>query len=231
MVETSLPTIVPPVETETLTPPPPTWGGPLPILTGENQDLTFGHGQLVVAFGEGFQPGETVAISLIHDTQGVLSNTTAQADSLGYVLAVKRLKQSASDKDALPAGRLVYQFAGAARTMKYGFYVDYDLPPGVTPKGCGFYPQKAAFNGYQVFFCGGLQPGQAYQLTLSQDAAVDQAVNTADSFGAVVFPLVQSSQSLTPGTWMVTLGLFSKTGAAPSDIGFPPMTIEILPDK
>ena len=161
----------------------------------------------------------------------MLSNKTVQADTLGYVLVVRRLAQNANEKDALPAGHLVYQISGTSQSRQYGFFVDYDLQEFPTSKGCGFYPEKAAFNGYQVFFCGGLTPKQAYQLTSRLGKATDQVVNAADTFGLVVFPLRQSSDTLTPGTWIVTLGQFINTNAQPKDIGYAPMTVEIIPDK
>ena len=208
-----------------------TWNVPIPVVTRANQDVTFGAGQIVTVLGEGYQPGEAVVVSLIHDIQGVLFNKTIQADALGYVLVVKRLTQSSTEKDALPAGHLVYQVSGAAQTHQYGFFVDYALQDFPSSKGCAFYPEKAAFNGYQVFFCGGLTPKQAYQLTSRLGEATDQVVNTADAFGLVVFPLRQSSKTLAPGTWTVTLGQFTKTGSQPADIGYSPMTVEIIPDK
>ena len=42
--------------------------------------ITFGSGQMIVAFGEGFLPGEAVAISLIHAEQGVVFNTLNQVN-------------------------------------------------------------------------------------------------------------------------------------------------------
>jgi hypothetical protein len=207
------------------------WTVQLPVLTSANQDVTFGAGQIVNVLGEGYQPGETTVVSLIHDTQGVLANKTVQADALGYVLVVKRLSMGVEDQDALPAGHLIYQISGAGQTHQYGFFVDYALQEFPTSKGCGSYPEKAAFNGYQVFFCGGLNPKQAYQLTSRLDEATDQVVNTADAFGLVLFPMRQSSKTLAPGTWTVSLGQFTNINTPPKDIGYTSMTVEIVSDK
>jgi hypothetical protein len=204
---------------------------PMPILTQNHQDLTFGSGQMIVAFGEGFLPGEAVAISLIHAEHGVVLNKSASADSLGYAMAVKRLTIEATDKDALPSGQYTYRLAGSAQTQEFRFHVEYNYQPEPFVKGCGYYPEKAVFNGYQVFWCAGLEPGQPYQLTSRIGEAVDQVVNTADPFGLVVYPLTQSSNTLSPGVWTVTLGLFMQANAQPVDIGFAPMTVEILPPK
>ena len=206
------------------------WSGPLPVLTADNQGLTFGPGQLVAAFAEGFTPGETVAIALIHDQAGALANKTALADSLGRLLTVRRLKQNASEAEALPEGHYVFELAGAAQTRKLGFFVDYRLPEAVYPKACGFYPEQAVFNGYQVFFCGGLSADTAYTLLSKQGAAIDQVTNTADYAGLAVFPLIQSSDALTPGTWTVTLGSYVNDQTPPVLLDLPAMTVEILPE-
>ena len=228
----SEPTDPPPTQpvtpTKTLTPT--GWSGPLPVLTADNQGLTFGPGQLVAAFAEGFTPGETVAIALIHDQAGALTNKTALADSLGRLLTVRRLKLAADEAEALPEGHYVFELAGAAQTRKLGFYVDYRLPEGTYPKTCGFYPEQAVFNGYQVFFCGGLSADAAYTLLSKQGAASDQVTNTADYSGLAVFPLIQSSEALTPGTWTVTLGSYVDDQTPPAPLDLPEMTVEILPD-
>ena len=214
--------------TETL--PPAGWIGPVPILTADNQELTFGPGQLVAAFAEGFTPGETVAIALIHDQAGALANKTALADSLGRLLTVRRLKQNASEAEALPEGHYVFELSGAVQTRKLSFFVDYRLPAATFPKACGFYPEQAAFNGYQVFFCGGLSVDAAYTLLSKQGTASDQATNTADYSGLAVFPLIQSSDALTPGTWTVTLGSYVDDQTPPTPLDLPEMTVEILPE-
>ena len=214
--------------TETLTPA--GWSGPLPVLTADNQGLTLGPGQLVAALAEGFTPGETVAIALIHDQAGVLANKTALADSLGRLLTVRRLKQNASEAEALPEGHYVFELAGASQTRKLSFFVDYRLPAATFPKACGFYPKQAVFNGYQVFFCGGLSADAAYTLLSKQGAASDQVTNTADYSGLAIFPLIQSSKALTPGTWRVTLGNYVNDQTLPAPLDLPEMTVEILPE-
>ena len=226
---TNLPPTQPITPTETLAPS--GWSGPLPVLTADNQGLTFGPGQLVTAFADGFTPGETVAIALIHDQTGAVANKTALADSLGRLLTVRRLKQNASETEALPEGHYVFELSGAAQTRKLSFFVDYRLRAATFPKACGFYPKQAVFNGYQVFFCGGLSANAAYTLLSKQGAAFDQATNTADYSGLAVFPLIQSSDTLSPGTWTVTLGSYVDDQTPPVLLDLPAMTVEILPEE
>lgn len=200
----------------------------MPILTQNHQDVTFGSDQMIVAFSEGFLPGEAVAISLIHAEQGVVLNKSANADSLGYAMAVKRLTKEATDKDALPPGQYTYRLAGSAQTLEFRFHVEYNYQPEPASKGCGYYPEKAVFEGYQVFWCAGLEPGMRYALTSRLGEQWDRVINTSDPFGWVVFPLRQSSDTLTPGLWTVTLGQVLKDDQEPVDTGIPPLSVQIL---
>ena len=202
---------------------------PMPVLTADNQNLTYGAGQMIAAFGEGFLPGEAVAVALIHAEQGVLLNKSAEADGLGYLLAVKRLPASANEKDAPPSGQYTYRFTGSSQTLEFSFKIEYFYQPEPADKGCGFYPEKAVFNGYQVFWCSGLEAGLRYALTSRLGDQVDQVINTSDAFGLVVFPLRQSSDTLTPGLWTVSLGQVLDDDQEPVDAGVPPLSVQILP--
>jgi len=214
--------------TQSITPTVTTETPSIPILTQDRQDLTFGSGQMIVAFGEGYLPGEAVVTSLIHTEQGVLLNKIANADSLGYAMAVKRLTKAATDKDALPPGPYTYRLSGSAQTLEFRFTVDYSYQPEPVSKGCGFYPEQAVFEGYQVFWCAGLEPGARYALTSRLDDQIDRVINTSDPFGWVVFPLRQSSDTLIPGLWTVSLGQALKDDQEPVEAGIPPLSVQIL---
>jgi len=184
---------------------------------------------MIVAFGEGYLPGEAVATSLIHAKQGVLLNKIAHADSLGYAMTVKRLTEAAIDKDALPPGQYTYRLSGSAQTLEFRFTVDYFYQPEPSAKGCGIYPEQAVFEGYQVFWCAGLEPGLRYALTSRLDDQIDRVINTSDPFGWVVFPLRQSSDILIPGLWTVSLGQAPADGQEPVEVSLPPLSVQILP--
>jgi len=205
-----------------------TWPAPLPILTADHQNLTFGPGQVVAAFAQGFQPGEDVAIALIHETQGVVFNKSSRADALGNVQAARRLKRSPGEKDGLPAGNYTYQLTGASQVQKFTFQVDYQFQPALSHKGCGFYPAQAVFEGALAFFCSGLKPDQQYTLATRQDEKLDSILTASDPFGLLIFPLHLSSETLAPGDWLFSLGETTTQYGTPLDIGFPPLSIHIL---
>ncbi len=85
-----------------------------------------------------------------------------------------------------------------------------------------------------MFWCAGLEPGVRYALTshLGEGTVLstvwDRVINTSDTFGWVVFPLRQSSDTLTPGLWTVTLGQVLKDDQEPVDAGIPPLSVQIL---
>lgn len=205
-----------------------TWPAPLPILTADNQNLTFGPGQVVVAFAQGFQPGEDVAIALIHETQGVVFNKSSRADALGNVQAARRLKRSPDEKDGLPAGNYTYQLTGASQAQKFTFQVDYQFQPALNHRGCGFYPVQAVFEGALAFFCSGLKPDQQYTLTTRFGDSHDAILTASDPFGLLIFPLRLTSETLAPGDWFFSLGETTSQYGAPLDSGIPPLSIHIL---
>ena len=126
-------TEAPPAPAEAL---PPAWDGPLPILTASNQGQTFGPGQAIGAFGRGFEPGEDVAVAIIHETEGILANQSARADALGNAQTAHLLKQTAGEPGGLPAGRYELQMAGTLQTLSFGFCLSIDKESPMQQKLC-----------------------------------------------------------------------------------------------
>jgi len=205
------------------------WDGSLPILLIDSQGITFGPGQIISVYAQGFQPGEDIAVAVIHETQGVVFNKTAKADPFGHVQTARRLTKTAQDKDALPAGRYTYQLTGANRVQKFTFQVDYQYQPKTNgTSGCGTYPTEAVFEGHLAIFCLGLQPNTSYTLTAKQGEKRDAIVTTSDPFGWIVFPLRLTSETLGPGTWSFSLGKTTTQTGSPLDLGFPTISVPVL---
>lgn len=204
------------------------WPSQLPILTTDNQDLIYGPGQAIIAFAQNFQSGENIAIALIHETEGIVANKSATADALGNVQTGRRLKQTPTEQDGLPAGKYTYRFTGASRTQTFTFQVDYQHRPSYDYKGCGYFPSQAVFEGALAFFCSGLKPNTKYILTTKMDDKVDAIITASDPFGLVIFPLRLTSKTLSPGDWQFSLGETTDQVGKPLDLGFPSLTIHIL---
>lgn len=64
-----------------------------------------------------------------------------------------------------------------------------------------------------------------YALTSRLGEQWDRVINTSDPFGWVVFPLRQSSDTLTLGLWTVTLGQVLKDDQEPVDVGILPLSV------
>jgi hypothetical protein len=204
------------------------WPIQLPILTADNQTLAYGPGQAIIAFAQNFQPRENIVIALIHEAQGIVANKSATADALGNVQTGRRLKQTPTEQDSLPAGKYTYRFTGTSQTQTFTFQVDYQHRPSYDYKGCGYFPSKAVFEGALAFFCSGLKPNTKYTLTTKMDDKVDAIITTSDPFGLVIFPLRLTSKTLAPGDWRFSLGETTDQVGKPLDLGFPPLTIHIL---
>ena len=198
---------------------PPAWEGPLPILTASNQNLVFGPGQVVGAFGRGFEPGEDVAVAIVHETQGVLANKAARADGLGNAQTALYLTRSPDEPGGLPAGRYDLQLAGTLQTLRFSFQVDYAHQPAPASPACSFYPAQPAFDGQLALFCQGLEPARRYTVTASQGDLSESLSTESDPAGFLLFPLHLSSTILTPGEWTFSL-----------DNGLPPMPVQVVPN-
>lgn len=205
-----------------------TWPSQLPILTADTQDMVYGPGQVVIAFAKNYQPGENIAIALIHETQGIVANKSATADALGNVQTGRRLKQTPTEQDGLPAGKYTYRFTGTSQTQTFTFQVDYQHRPYYEYKSCRYFPSKAVFEGALAFFCSGLKPNTKYTLTTRMDDKMDAIITASDPFGLVIFPLRLTSKTLSPGDWQFSLGETTDQVGKPLDLGFPPLTIHIL---
>jgi len=205
-----------------------TWDGALPILLIDNQGLTFGSGQIVSVYAQGFQPGEDIAVAVIHETQGVVFNKTAKADALGHVQTARRLTKTVQDKDALPAGSYTYQLTGANQVQKFTFQVDYQYQPKANGKSsCGTYPTEAVFEGHLAVFCEGLLPNTSYTLAARQGEKYDAILTASDPFGWIIFPLRLTSETLSPGTWVFSLGKTTTQTSTPLDLGFPAISVPV----
>ena len=209
-------TEAPPAPAEAL---PPAWDGPLPILTAASQGQTFGPGQVIGAFGRGFEPGEDVAVAIIHETEGILVNQSARADGLGNAQTAHLLTRTPDEPGGLPAGRYELQLAGALQTLSFGFRVDYAHQPAPLQPACSYYPAQPVFDGQLALFCQGLAPSQRYTVTASQGELSESLSTESDPSGFLLFPLHLSSTILTPGEWTFSL-----------DAGLPPMPVQVAPN-
>ena len=128
----------------------------IPVITDINQGLIYGPDQLVLVFAEGFQPGETVSVSAMHETEGIVKSISATANNHGQIVLYHYTQYRPEDKGAYPAGKITFRLRTSTGTTKtYSFNVDYEHTPEQTAPGCGSYPVPVTIGDTFAIWCGG----------------------------------------------------------------------------
>ena len=184
-----------------------------PVITEARQGLTYGPDQLVLVFAEGFQPSETVSVSAMHETEGIVKSASANANALGEILIYHYVQPSAEFEDAYPAGEITFRLRTSTGSVKtYAFRIDYENAPALTPAGCGSYPASVHLGGSFAIWCGGFAKedfvDSNYQLGYSISHAGNTLLNTqtdvlADGL-AIAWLTTEPGDPV--GSWDITIG-------------------------
>jgi len=184
-----------------------------PVITETRQGLTYGPDQLVLVFAEGFQPGATVSVSAMHETEGIVKSASANANALGEILIYHYVQPSAEFEDAYPAGEITFRLRTSTGSVKtYAFRIDYENAPALTPAGCGSYPASVHLGGSFAIWCGGFAKedfvDSNYQLGYSISHAGNTLLNTqtdvlADGL-AIAWLTTEPGDPV--GSWDITIG-------------------------
>ena len=184
-----------------------------PVITETNQGLTYGPDQVVLVFAEGFQPGETVSVSAMHETEGIVKSASASANGNGEIIIYHYVQHSAGDSDAYPAGEITFRLRTSTGAVKtYAIQIDYDHAPALTPAGCGSYPAPVQRGGTFVIWCGGFvkedYAGANYQLGYSIAYAGNTLLNAqADVLAdGLVMDWLTTEPGDPVGVWDITMG-------------------------
>ncbi len=186
----------------------------LPVLTENHQGITYGPDQLVLVFAEGFQSNETLAVSAMHATAGLVKAAETQANERGEAIIYHYTQPSAEYEGAYPQGVITFWVQGSSGTSKsYTFRIDYTLAPQPSQMGCGIYPNSIIHRGGAfIAWCSGYTK-DAYQnteykapLSITQGGVVllsEPITNVmADGLG-IVWLNTESSDPI--GTWDITI--------------------------
>jgi len=114
----------------------------MPILTEEHQGFTYRPGQLVTVLAEGFKPGETLAVTLLHEAQGKIGAFEAPpVSSHGNTPIYLPVEIDAAG--VYPDGEYTFLVSNQDGTQKaYTFRLDFLHPAEPAPyAGCGVYPE------------------------------------------------------------------------------------------
>jgi hypothetical protein len=133
----------------------------MPIITETHQGFTYRPGQVVTVLGEGFDEGDTLVVTLIHETQGQINTfSVSPISSLGNIPVY--LPVEIAEANRYPDGEYTLIVSGSDRTQKsYTFSLDYLNPAETAPfDGCGVYPEPV-LESIVFVWCTGYTPSAA----------------------------------------------------------------------
>jgi hypothetical protein len=183
----------------------------IPVLTEVHQGITYAPGQLVIVFAEGFDAGERLSVSAMHESAGMVKSAQAEANSLGQLMIYHWVQESPEAEGAYPDGAITFWVTGESGIVKnYAFALDYNSAPQTAgSSGCGAYPPEPVLGGSFVAWCAGLTPDQTYQTNFSIQSNGNTLLEGEDARLAAdgVGFLTLSTESGDPaGVWTITIG-------------------------
>jgi hypothetical protein len=130
----------------------------MPIITEEHQGYTYRPGQMVTVLAEGFDEGDTLVATLIHeDKRQIDTYTVSPVSNRGNIPIYIPIEIGEADK--YPDGEYTLFVSGSDRTRKsYTFSLDYLNPAEPAPfDGCGVYPEPV-LDSIVFVWCTGYEP-------------------------------------------------------------------------
>ena len=114
----------------------------MPIITDDHQGYTYRPGQVVTVLAEGFEEGDTLVITLIHEGHGQIDTFSVSPVSNRRNIPIY-LPVDIEEADKYADGEYTLVVSGSDRTRKsYTFSLDYLHPAEPAPfEGCGVYPE------------------------------------------------------------------------------------------
>jgi len=114
----------------------------MPIITDVHPGFTYRPGQVVTVLAEGFDEGDTLVTTLIHEDQGQIDTFSVSPVSKRGNIPIY-LPVNIEEADKYPDGEYTLVVSGSDRTRKsYPFSLDYLHPAEPAPfEGCGVYPE------------------------------------------------------------------------------------------
>jgi hypothetical protein len=114
----------------------------MPIITETHQGFTFRPGQVVTVLAEGFDEGDTLVATLIHEDQGQIDTYSVFPVSHRRNIPIY-FPVEIEEADQYPDGEYTLFVSGSDRIRKsYTFRLDYFHPAEPVPfEDCGVYPE------------------------------------------------------------------------------------------
>ena len=192
----------------------------MPIITEAHQGFTYRPGQVVTVLAEGFDEGDTLVVTLIHETQGQINTfSVSPVSSLGNIPIY--LPVEIAEANRYPDGEYTLVVSGSDRTQKsYTFSLDYLNPAEKAPfDECGVYPEPV-IDSIVYVWCTGYDRADApldIRGNVNGEELFTDVVDTIYSDGVALYVL-DIFKTDPAGEWTLEIGQDELTFDVPGDI-------------
>ena len=180
----------------------------MPIITEAHQGFTYRPGQVVAILAEGFEEGDTLAVTLVHEDQGQIDTQfVSPVSSRGNIPIY--LSVEIDEAGIYPDGAYTFRVSGSEGTRKtYTFSLDFLTPADTAPfEGCGVYPEPV-LDSIVFVWCTGYVPSAApldIRGVVNGEELFTDVVDTIYSDGVALYVL-DIFDTDPAGEWTLTIG-------------------------
>ena len=180
----------------------------MPIITETHQGFTYRPGQVVTVLAEGFEEGDTLVVTLVHEEQGQIDTHFVSPVSPRGKVPIY-LPVEIEEAGTYPDGKYTFRVSGSAGTRKtYAFSLDFLNPAEVAPfEGCGVYPEPV-LDSIVFVWCTGYEPSNApldIRGTVNGEELFSDVVDTIYSDGVALYVL-DIFDNDPAGEWTLEMG-------------------------
>ena len=180
----------------------------MPIITETHQGFAYRPGQVVAVLAEGFEEGDTLAVTLIHEDQGQIDTHFVSPVSARGNIPIY-LPVEIDEAGIYPDGEYTFRVSGSDGTRKtYTFSLNYLNPAETAPfDGCGVYPEPV-LDSIVFVWCTGYTPSAApieIRGVVNGEELFTDVVETIYSDGVALYVLDIFDDDPT-GEWKLEIG-------------------------
>ncbi len=182
----------------------------MPIITETHQGFTYRPGQVITVLAEGFEEGDTLAVTLVHEDQGQINNFSVSPVSPRGNIPIY-LPVEIDEAGIYPDGEYAFRVSGSDGTRKtYSFSLDYLHPADMDMapfEGCGVYPEPV-LDSIVFVWCTGYAPSAApldIRGVVSGEELFTDIVETIYSDGVALYVL-DIFDNDPAGEWTLEIG-------------------------
>jgi len=186
----------------------------IPIITETHQGSTYGPDQQVIVFVEGFQPGEVLSVSAMHERDGIVKSATTETNMRGEAVIYHYVQHNPSEKGAYPYGEITFRVRSSTGLIQnYTFNIDYTDISQPAQIGCGTYPPSPIHLGSAfVAWCSGFDKNDYLETNYQTEYTISNAgtillLDSADVMAdGLAFVSLSTESSDPAGDWNITIG-------------------------